>query len=88
MLKNYLKIAWRNLFKHKGFSFINITGLALGMASCLLTNWLQNYAFRISIHPFFFIVPGLLVFLVAILTVTTQTLKAASMNPVKNLRTE
>lgn len=36
MLKNYLKIAFRNLAKHKGYSFINITGLALGIACCLL----------------------------------------------------
>lgn len=32
MLKNYLKIAWRNLTKNKVFSFINITGLAIGLA--------------------------------------------------------
>lgn len=36
MFKNYLKIATRNIQKHKGYSFINITGLALGMASCIL----------------------------------------------------
>ena len=36
MLKNYLTIAWRNLAKHKGYAFINISGLALGMACCLL----------------------------------------------------
>ncbi|MEO1258196.1 MAG: ABC transporter permease [Bacteroidota bacterium] len=36
MLKNYLKIALRNLQKHQGYSFINIFGLALGIASCLL----------------------------------------------------
>jgi putative ABC transport system permease protein len=36
MFKNYLKIAWRNIAKHKGFSLINAGGLALGMASCLL----------------------------------------------------
>lgn len=36
MLKNYLKIAFRNLVKHKGYSFINISGLALGIACCLL----------------------------------------------------
>lgn len=36
MLKNYLKIATRNLIKHRGYTFINVSGLALGMACCLL----------------------------------------------------
>ncbi len=36
MLRNYFKIAWRTLLKHKGFTFINITGLAIGFASCIL----------------------------------------------------
>jgi putative ABC transport system permease protein len=36
MLKNYLKIALRNLLKNKGFSFINILGLSVGMASAIL----------------------------------------------------
>jgi putative ABC transport system permease protein len=36
MFKNYLLVAIRNLKKHKGFSVINIAGLAIGMACCLL----------------------------------------------------
>ena len=36
MIKNYLKIAWRNLMRSKGFSFINITGLTIGMAAAAL----------------------------------------------------
>ncbi|HEX6430453.1 MAG TPA: FtsX-like permease family protein [Niastella sp.] len=36
MYKNYLKVALRNLWKNKAFSFINITGLAAGLAVCLL----------------------------------------------------
>ncbi len=36
MLRNYLKIAFRNLLKNKGFSAINIFGLAVGIACCLL----------------------------------------------------
>src|SRR6476661_6557552 len=37
MLRNYLKIAWRNLIKHKLFSLINIFGLASGMVVCMLS---------------------------------------------------
>ena len=36
MLKNYLKVALRNLWKNKAFSAINIVGLASGLAVCLL----------------------------------------------------
>lgn len=36
MIKNYLKIAFRNLFKHKLYSLINIFGLAVGIACCVL----------------------------------------------------
>ena len=36
MIKNYLKIAWRNLLKHKSFSFINILGLSIGIAACMI----------------------------------------------------
>lgn len=36
MIKNYLKIAYRNIRKHLGYSLINVTGLAIGMACCIL----------------------------------------------------
>src|ERR1700722_14659443 len=36
MLRNYLKTAFRSLWKNKGFSAINILGLAIGLATCLL----------------------------------------------------
>src|SRR3954467_3237648 len=36
MFKNYFKIAFRNLWKNKGYSAINIFGLAIGLATCLL----------------------------------------------------
>ena len=36
MFKNYLKIAWRSLLRDKGFSAINIIGLSIGVAACLL----------------------------------------------------
>lgn len=36
MFKNYLKIAFRNIIRHKGYSFINISGLAIGLVVCIL----------------------------------------------------
>ena len=43
MFKNYLKINLRNIRKFKGHSFINIAGLAIGMAVCILIFlWVQD----------------------------------------------
>lgn len=43
MLKNYFKISWRNIRNHKGYSFINIMGLAVGMTCCILIFlWVQD----------------------------------------------
>jgi putative ABC transport system permease protein len=40
---NYLKIAWRNIKRYKGYSFINIFGLAVGLACCILILlWVQD----------------------------------------------
>ncbi|MBS1606106.1 MAG: ABC transporter permease [Bacteroidetes bacterium] len=50
MFKNYLVTAWRNLRKNKVFSIINIAGLAIGMAVCLLI--LQYVNFELSFDQF------------------------------------
>ena len=50
MLRNYLTIAYRNLLKNKVFSLINILGLAIGMAACLLI--LQYVRFELSYDNF------------------------------------
>jgi putative ABC transport system permease protein len=43
MLNNYLKTAWRNLKRYKGYSFINIAGLAVGMAAFILIMLFVQY---------------------------------------------
>jgi putative ABC transport system permease protein len=50
MLKNYFKTAFRNLLNKKGFSAINILGLSIGIACCLLI--FQYVAFEYSFDRF------------------------------------
>ena len=43
MLKNYFKIAWRNLFRSKGFTFTNVLGLTIGITCTLLISlWVKD----------------------------------------------
>ena len=58
MIKNYLKISFRHIRKHKGYAFINITGLAIGLASCvLILLWIRDELsfdrFHVNIHHLF-----------------------------------
>jgi putative ABC transport system permease protein len=57
MLRNYFLIAWRNFRRHKGFSFINVLGLSIGMAACLLI--LQYVTFQTSFDDFHAYAPRL-----------------------------
>ncbi|QHT70439.1 FtsX-like permease family protein [Rhodocytophaga rosea] len=50
MLRNYLTIAFRNLLRHKTFSLINVLGLTIGMAACLLI--MQYVCFELSYDSF------------------------------------
>ncbi|WP_425637886.1 ABC transporter permease [Algoriphagus yeomjeoni] len=50
MIKNYIKIAWRNIQRSKGFTLINVAGLGIGMAaSILILIWVQ---FELSVDRF------------------------------------
>ena len=51
MIKNYFKIAWRNLWKNKVYSFINIFGLAMGMAvAIMIALWVHD---ELSFNDYF-----------------------------------
>src|ERR1700744_391668 len=43
MIRNYLKIAWRNIWKNKVFSAINIIGLSVGLAACIVIMLFVSY---------------------------------------------
>lgn len=62
--------------------------IAFPVAWYAMHSWLQDFAYRISIQWWIFLIAGIIAALVAFFTVGLQAFKAATSNPVKNLRTE
>ncbi|MGB3587674.1 MAG: FtsX-like permease family protein [Tunicatimonas sp.] len=62
--------------------------VAVPVANYIMGEWLEQFAYRIDIHWWLFIIPGLLVIFIAIFAVSGQTLKSARSNPVEALRYE
>ena len=54
----------------------------------IMYNWLQDFAYKISIGWWIFLIAGTIAILIALLTISFQAIKAALANPVKSLRTE
>jgi putative ABC transport system permease protein len=66
---------------------ISIT-IATPIAWFVMNKWLENFAYRIQINAWIFLLTGCSAILIALLTVSIQAVKAAVANPVKSLRTE
>ena len=62
--------------------------IACPIAYLFVGRWLQDFAYRIDLHPVYFLLGGMLALLLALATMTYQALKAARTNPVDALRTE
>jgi putative ABC transport system permease protein len=62
--------------------------IAFPVAWWAMDNWLQDFAYRITIGWWIFLAAGAIAFLIAFITVSSQAIKAALANPVKSLRTE
>ena len=61
-------------------------GIALPFSYWIIQNWLEKFAFRIDLKIWFFALAGFLALLVAWLTVGSQAIKAATLNPAKCLK--
>jgi putative ABC transport system permease protein len=62
--------------------------VACPLAFFVMKNWLENYAYSVPLHWWVFAVSALLSLLIAILTVSMQTMRAANRNPIDSLRYE
>ncbi|HVE62068.1 MAG TPA: ABC transporter permease [Chitinophagaceae bacterium] len=74
----------KDFLKLVGFAFV----IATPVAWYIMSNWLQDFAYKTPISWWMFAAAGTVVLLVAFVTVSFQAIKAALTNPVKNLRTE
>ncbi len=74
----------------KDFLFLVLIAfiIASPLAWYAMSKWLQDYAYRIDISWWMFLVAGAVAIIIALFTVSFQAIKAAIANPVKNLRTE
>lgn len=62
--------------------------IAFPLAWWALNVWLNGFAYHISISPWLFVIAGVAILLIALLTLGYQSIRAAVMNPAKSLRTE
>jgi len=64
------------------------TAIAIPVGYYIMFKWLQDFAYRVSIHWWMFACAACVAVLIALITVSFQAIKAAVANPVKSLRTE
>ncbi|MGC4035908.1 MAG: ABC transporter permease [Chitinophagaceae bacterium] len=73
-------------------SFIRLIGIAMLIAFpaawWIMHQWLQNFAYKIDLDAWVFVLAGAITMVIALITVSYQSVKAAVANPVKSLRTE
>lgn len=62
--------------------------IAMPVIYFLASRWLENYAFHISLGWWIFVLPPLLMLVIALITISVQSIKSALANPVKSLRSE
>ena len=62
--------------------------IAWPVAYYFMNNWLANFAYHSAITIWVFILSGIIALVIALITVSSQTIKAATANPVKSLRYE
>lgn len=79
---NIVLLFYGNLLK----PVLMAAAIASPVAWWLMNSWLQDFAYRIDLSPWLFIAAGLFAIVIALMTVSFQTIRTANSNPVKSLR--
>jgi len=62
--------------------------IAIPIAWVAMNKWLQDFAYRINIHWWVFVIAAVIALLIAFITISSQAVRAAIVNPVRSLRAE
>jgi putative ABC transport system permease protein len=62
--------------------------IAVPVAYYFMSEWLNGFAYQITLHWWFFVIPGIFVLFTALLSVSSTTLRSAIANPTDSLRNE
>jgi len=91
-IRKVLGASLGSLFNLLSKELMMLVGISLVIASpmawLIITDWLKGYAYHIDVTVWIFVIAGLLTFVVALITISIQTIKAMFTDPVKSLRTE
>ncbi len=81
-----------NISAFFSFQFLKLVAIAIiiswPITWLVMNEWLKNYAYRIEIQFWIFLATGIFAILISVLTIGSQTIKAALANPVDSLRSE
>jgi putative ABC transport system permease protein len=83
-VKNVLLLVSKEFLLLVGIAFI----ISIPVTVWAMHAWLQDFAYRVNISASVFVIAGIAVFFIALITISFQAIKAAIANPVKSLRTE
>ncbi|GGC30311.1 hypothetical protein GCM10011386_22910 [Parapedobacter defluvii] len=86
MISNYLKTTLRHLWRNRLLTALNVW--ASPIAWWAMNKWLEDFAYRIDIEWWMFVLAGAVAVVIALLTVSGQAIRAAVANPVDSLRDE
>lgn len=83
-IQNVLLLVSKDFLMLVGIAFI----ISVPVTWWAMHNWLQDFAYRINIHWWVFVLAGIIAILISLLTISFQAVKAAIANPVESLRSE
>ena len=91
-IRKTLGASVQNIVRLLSVDFVLLVVIAVVIASPVawyfMHKWLQDFAYRINISWWIFLVSGLMAIVIALLTISMQSIKAATANPVQSLRTD